>query len=408
MNFKKPSVRQIVQDKKQSISLDNTHTQIIQEFKEQEENIPKFQQCIREKKAKIKQLTNKNKNAYIEQILDLQDEIKDLKKKIRTIQQSKKKYLLQNTSHIFSYFEDKQKIIQDVNKKQLVNDFFRIKEPPKSEIQLMAEKYKKENEERKIHPSRRRYEQIKAKGFGTSGVKSHTKQYLQNIDDKYLCIDDYIDNHEKCDICGGEMVLVDSDGVLICKNCARQEKFLVEHEKPSYKEPPKEVSFYAYRRINHFREILAQFQAKETTQIDDAVIEAIQKQIRKERITKEQLTNEKTKQILKNLGYNKYYEHIPFIKEKLGIRPPTMSVELENTLCNLFLQIQKPYAKYCPYDRVNFLNYYYVLYKMCELLGEDKYLPHFKMLKDPMKIIEEDEIWKKICEDLEWEFIPTP
>ena len=33
------------------------------------------------------------------------------------------------------------------------------------------------------------------------------------------------------------------------------------------KEPPKEVCFYAYKRINHFREILAQFQAKETTQI---------------------------------------------------------------------------------------------------------------------------------------------
>ena len=37
---------------------------------------------------------------------------------------------------------------------------------------------------------------------------------------------------------------------------------VIEHEKPSYKEPPKEVCFYAYKRINHFREILAQFQAK--------------------------------------------------------------------------------------------------------------------------------------------------
>ena len=36
--------------------------------------------------------------------------------------------------------------------------------------------------------------------------------------------------------------------------------------------------------------------------------------------------------------------------------------ELENKLCNLFLEIQKPYAKHCPDGRVNFLNYYYVLY----------------------------------------------
>ena len=33
-------------------------------------------------------------------------------------------------------------------------------------------------------------------------------------------------------------------------------------KKPSYKEPPKEVCFYAYKRINHFREILAQFSSK--------------------------------------------------------------------------------------------------------------------------------------------------
>ena len=39
------------------------------------------------------------------------------------------------------------------------------------------------------------------------------------------------------------------------------------------------------------------------------------------------MTNKKAKDILK-LGY-KYYEHIPFIKDKLGIRPPVMTPELE-------------------------------------------------------------------------------
>ena len=38
--------------------------------------------------------------------------------------------------------------------------------------------------------------------------------------------------------------------------------YLVEHEKPSYKEPPKEVCFYAYKRINHFREYLLNFKQK--------------------------------------------------------------------------------------------------------------------------------------------------
>jgi len=194
--------------------------------------------------------------------------------------------------------------------------------------------------------------------------------------------------------------------LLICNNCHVFVKYLIHNDKPTYKEPPKEISFYAYRRINHFKEILAQFQAKETTDIPIEIIENIKNQIKKERININTLTNKKTKEILKKLKYNKYYEHITFIKDKLGIKPPIMTPQLEETLCNLFIDIQVPYAKFCPSDRVNFLNYYYTLYKLCELLGETKYLSHFPMLKEQKKI-EQDEIWKKICEDLKWDFIPT-
>ena len=69
---------------------------------------------------------------------------------------------------------------------------------------------------------------------------------------------------------------------------------------------------------------------------------------------------ELSKDILKKLGYNKFYEHIPYIKDKLGIKPPVMTQQLEEQLCNLFMEIQGPYAKYCPDDRVNFLNYYFL------------------------------------------------
>lgn len=47
-----------------------------------------------------------------------------------------------------------------------------------------------------------------------------------------------------------------------------------------------------------------------------------------------------------------------------------MTQQLEEQLCNLFMEIQCPYAKYCPDDRVNFLNYYYTIYKLCELLDK--------------------------------------
>ena len=49
------------------------------------------------------------------------------------------------------------------------------------------------------------------------------------------------------------------------------------------------------------------------------------------------------------------------------------------------MEIQRPYAAHCPDDRVNFLNYYYVLYKMCELLGEVEIFTLFSNVKRSCK-----------------------
>jgi len=304
-------------------------------------------------------------------------EIKDITKKIKEQQKKEKNYLLDNSKHIFNYFEKKKELSmgKETHKKKILHGFFN-----------------------------KNYSEDKT---DTTQYNKSLSMYLNNIDEKYIDIEKYKVNYDVCDKCQGELIPIETQGVLVCKKCSKQVKFLIEHEKPSYKEPPKEVCFYAYKRINHFREILAQFQAKETTQIPDQVLLDIKNQIKKERIQLKSMTNKKAKNILKKLGYNKFYEHIPFIKDKLGIKPPVMRPELEEKLCNLFLDIQKPYSKHCPDDRVNFLNYYYVLYKMCELLDERVFLPFFPMLKDPVKRIEQDSIWKNICKELEWEFIPT-
>jgi hypothetical protein len=369
-NFKPKATKKIKVNKKASVTLDGKHNEKMKEFKTIKEiTIPALIKQKKILKKKLEKITN------IEEKLNIQDEIKDIRIKISKIKQEKKEYLLENSNIIFEYFEKKKKMSEgiDINKKKILHSFFN----PNKKI------------DKKIVD------------------ETNINKYLINLDEGHLNINNYVINYEICEKCGGEWIQVDYKGLVICNKCGVQKQFLVEHEKPSYKEPPKEVCFYAYKRINHFREILAQFQAKETTQIPEEVLENIRNQIKKERITLKQMSNKKAKDILKKLGYNKYYEHIPFIKDKLGIRPPIMSPELEDKLCNLFMEIQMPYAKHCPDDRVNFLNYYYVLYKMCELLDEKTFLPFFPMLKDPVKRIEQDEIWKKICKELQWEFVPT-
>lgn len=80
---------------------------------------------------------------------------------------------------------------------------------------------------------------------------------------------------------------------------------------------------------------------------------------------------------------------------------------LENKLKHMFLQIQEPFEKHCPSDRKNFLSYAYTIYKLCELLGEDKYLPMFSLLKSKEKLHQQDLIWRGITSELGWEYIPT-
>jgi len=109
--------------------------------------------------------------------------------------------------------------------------------------------------------------------------KNVTK-YLSNIDTTFFDINNYVVNSDICKECRkGELIPSEHEGVIICNNCGISSKYIIENDKPSYKEPPKEVCFYAYKRINHFREILAQFQAKESTQIPEKVIEDIKSQI---------------------------------------------------------------------------------------------------------------------------------
>ena len=380
-SFKPKTSKKIKVCKKYTSSLDSKHKEFVNEFiKDEFDTIPtlKEERCILNK-----QLELENK-LTIEQIMECKDRIKDINETIKELKNKKNNYFLNNSKYIFEYFENKKNInnIEETSKvvtskNQILFNIFKIK-------------------------------QEKDQNINENINKNLVQKYLSNIDDSFLDMNAFVRDSDICQNCyKGEMIPLDDEGVLICNICAVNIPYLIENEKPSYKEPPKEVCFYAYKKINHFKEILAQFQGKETTQISNDVIDQIQQQIKKERIGLKQLTHHKTKEILKKLGFNKYYEHIAFIKNKLGIKPPVFSPELEDTLCNLFMEIQAPYAKTCPDYRINFLNYYYVLFKFCELLEETQYLHDIPLLKDREKLIEQDETWKRMCVELDWEFIPT-
>jgi len=225
--------------------------------------------------------------------------------------------------------------------------------------------------------------------------------FCKRIDGVRINKDDGKNRIKYCSVCNVEKFLDYSKSSYICPNCGLMEFIIIDEDK--------QIKDYSpYQRRNHFKEWLNQFQAKETTDIPEDVFINIVNELNKNRITDlTKINRQNIQPILKKLGYNKLYEHIPFIINKISGQPaPQITNEIEEKFINMFLQIQEPWDLYKPKGRKNFLSYPYILYKFSELLELDDLLVYFPMLK-PTKLMEQDIIWSKFCKHLKWEFYPT-
>jgi len=365
-------------------TIDEKHSEMMAQFAHQEKDVlPELLKRKRELKEQIKSCKTRN---TIDKKMESLDELQQVKTRIQEIRQAKQKYLLDNCSNIFQYFEERKKISSGDNNQNTakVRSFFRIKTANNDEDEVTNNP--------KYTASRKIYQ-----------------DFWKNVDNEIYNINDFMISTDICTQCKqGELIVYEEDGIIMCNQCSQVLEYIIDSSKPSNKEIPNEVSYTAYIRLNHFKEILSQFQAKETTYIDPAVIEAIKNRIKKERIKDiQEIDNVTMREILKRIRLNKYFEHIQYINSLLGIKPPTMSEELINTLCVLFIELQEPWALYCPQSRTNFFNYTYTLYQLCVLLDQKQYLPYIPMLKDLTKQKEQDMIWKKMCQHLDWMYFPT-
>ena len=242
------------------------------------------------------------------------------------------------------------------------------------------------------------------------------------IVDKTSLVDDYLSQIDLthipakntdvagiCPKCRLPLTCIQQDGAMVCADCGYQELLLVEQNRPLIRQSNKEASHYSYKRINHFREWCSQVQGKESTDIPEEIFENILKELKKEKIhDTRKITYNKMREIMKRLRINKFYEHINYIINRInGIPTPHFSPELEEKLCSMFKEIQGPFLKHCPKERKNFLSYSYVLYKFFQILNKHEYLRFFPLLKSREKLWVQDQIFKNICEDLNWPFYPS-
>jgi len=363
------------------ITIEAKHKEILEKINTQKKN-------NNNNLIKINELNNQLiENKELETKLEILDTIKNLNKEINVTANDEIDYLLDNGNLLFNYYENMEQVskgeIKSVNNIKQVN----------TSKKTVMEYFKKD-----IH-----------KNNNNNNIKEDLcETYFFNNDENYIKNTE-TNEFNICKTCNIEKILYLSEGKVICKKCGEETNILIDSDKPSYKDPPREITYFSYKRINHFNEWLAQFQAKETTDIPQEVYDEILIELKKERINDMNTLNpKKLREILKKKKKNKYYEHVPHIINKLnGITPPIMTRETEEELRRMFKEIQVPFHKFCPKARKNFLSYSYVLHKFVELLELDEFIPCFMLLKSREKLHQQDQIWKQICEYLNWQYIPS-
>jgi hypothetical protein len=75
---------------------------------------------------------------------------------------------------------------------------------------------------------------------------------MSYVDSRFITDKNKEDDVEVCSTCNTQKLFVHAEGLMICEKCGVQDYVLIDCDKPSYKEPPKEIAYFAYKRINHF------------------------------------------------------------------------------------------------------------------------------------------------------------
>lgn len=220
----------------------------------------------------------------------------------------------------------------------------------------------------------------------------------------------YVMNDDMCDTCGVAMVVMASEARMGCPLCSRTRPYM--QATSSHIPYGEEVEFasFSYKRQNHFQEWLNSIQAKENTEVPKSVIEDVMGYLftRNGIRDSDLITPEHIRSALKALDMRKQYDHTMQIWVSItGKPPPRFSAFHETQLRLMFDSIQGPWKKHCPAGRINFLSYSYCLHKFCELLGLDEFLQYFPLLKGAEKLRKQDAIFSNICNELDWQFIPS-
>jgi hypothetical protein len=237
------------------VNIDNKHQELIRKFNENKTRkleLQKEQQDIQNELKKIEAIPNQNiTDEQLNQKFDFKERLIDIEKEISnisTVEDPQLYYL--NTGHIlFQYYNmcNEPVMVQDVEKTPFIVD-----KSPLSKSILDFFKNDNDNQSNKTVSVSSNTKSVNQKQRKVLTKTEMMDKYMNYVDTRYISDKNKEDDIEICRKCNAQKYFINAEGVMICQKCGAQEYVLIDCDKPSYKEPPKEIAYFAYKRINHF------------------------------------------------------------------------------------------------------------------------------------------------------------
>ena len=199
----------------------------------------------------------------------------------------------------------------------------------------------------------------------------------------------------KCDICSSTE-FIQNDYQKICEMCGNTTNELTVVHDTTGVYP---TNVFVYVRSSHFKNAVKRLLGEERITFSDEHLELFRKEIVKYRLQPRNITREFLKNTCKKLKFPKMYNHVGNLLRIFnpgGL--PVISEENREKMDYIFDTLQEPYELLIPDKRRNFLNYSFVLYKICQLLELDsiQYESHFIRMKLHSSLILHERTWNKM------------
>lgn len=210
-------------------TLDVHHNQQVQKIAEKTSYVQKITQDLERKNATLKREEAKKKqlsDADFEKYLQLKDDIAELEKQVAMTKDCELDYYLDSGPILFRYYDIIENRAREDSKlhvgsnsilKYFVSAEKRDETPKNDDRATLLEKYMSFNDE------------------------NFVPQVAAPVD--------------ACPYCGStNRQIFMNEGLISCNDCHTIENMIVDNDRPSYKDPPKEISYFAYKRLNHLNE----------------------------------------------------------------------------------------------------------------------------------------------------------